>query len=327
MKNKRKAALTFYLLCGYILFQFLWWEILLVKQTGSIIEEKQRIAELTISSPELLRAEIAELHRKKRNQTIMVTGEGTVFLLLLLAGFSRIWISRKKELELTARQKNFLITMTHELKTPVSATKLNLQTLRRPDIDAETQRMLLTEALAANERLNSLIDNVLVAGRIESGSYRSGESQTQKELRDAGVLIHDLAKRYYPRELDEAKLQLHAETGIELELDSQAFTSVFLNLTDNALKYASPPVQVTLARSAEAIVLGVADQGPQIEKQEEALIFGKYFRGTSDKVSSNRGTGLGLYIVKSMADKEGYSIKLKSNPPHGNLFEVCIPLS
>src|SRR5205823_4486404 len=152
-----------------------------------------------------------------------------VFLLLLIFGFSRIWRSRKKELELIDRQKNFLMSMTHELKTPVSATKLKLQTLRRADLDTDTQRMLISEALSANERLNVLIDNVLVAGRLEMGEYNS-----HKESTDMVSLIDDLTKRYYSQELAENKLQLKLDPGIEASLNIQAFTSVYLNLADNA---------------------------------------------------------------------------------------------
>ena len=84
MKNRSRSIFIFTLLFAYIILQFLWWEILLVKQTGEIIDEKQKIIELTSTNPDRLQNEITTLHKKKKVKIYMVAGEGTVFLLLLL---------------------------------------------------------------------------------------------------------------------------------------------------------------------------------------------------------------------------------------------------
>ena len=98
MKKKSPSILIFSILFGYIIIQFLWWEVLLVKQTGQIIAEKQAIIELSSTNSEFIKNEVKQLHQKKTKQTIMIVGEGTVFLLLLLFGIARYyWRKRKFE--------------------------------------------------------------------------------------------------------------------------------------------------------------------------------------------------------------------------------------
>ena len=128
---------------GYIILQFIWWEILLVKQNNSIIEQKQKLLELSISNDSDLIFQVKELHAKKLKQTLMIVGEGTVFLLLLLYGIFKIKQAHDREDKLTQQKNNFLLSITHELKTPIAATKLQLQTLLKHQLDTEKQKELM----------------------------------------------------------------------------------------------------------------------------------------------------------------------------------------
>ena len=157
---------------GYIILQFIWWEILLVKQNNSIIEQKQKLLELSISNDSDLIFQVKELHAKKLKQTLMIVGEGTVFLLLLLYGIFKIKQAHDREDKLTQQKNNFLLSITHELKTPIAATKLQLQTLLKHQLDTEKQKELLQHALTENERINQLIDNVLLANQLNSGGFK-----------------------------------------------------------------------------------------------------------------------------------------------------------
>src|SRR5687768_3822345 len=131
MKRTPRATIILGVLFGYVLLQFLWWEILLVRQNSAIINEKQKLAALASTDAATLENEIARLQKKKRAQTYMIVGEGTVFLLLLLFGLHKIRQAHEKELALNRQQKNFFLSITHELKTPIAATRLQLQTLQK----------------------------------------------------------------------------------------------------------------------------------------------------------------------------------------------------
>ncbi len=166
MKTKSRSILFFSILFGYVLLQFTWWEILLVKQNDKIISEKQKLIELSTPDESRLKAEIADLHQKKKMQTVMIVSEGTVFLLLLLFGVYKVKQAHDKENYLNTQQKNFFLSITHELKTPIAATKLQLQTLQKQTLDPAIQQELISNALLETERLNNLIDNVLFASRF-----------------------------------------------------------------------------------------------------------------------------------------------------------------
>ena len=319
MKLRSKPIIILSLVFGYVLLQFLWWEILLVKQNGQIINEKQKLMELTFTNAEELRKEVDELHRKKEMKTVMIVGEGTVFLLLLLFGVYKIKQASDKETELNNRQKNFFLSISHELKTPIAATKLQLQTLQKQKLDEHTKQELLRNALEETERLNMLIDNVLLASRLDSGE------QLFKKIRtDLSHLLADTLARYYPQEIRSGTIQSNIVPEIFLNVDPFVFPSVITNLVDNALKY-SPElkkVTVSLLNRNGGIVFSVADQGIGIAPGEKKNIFNRFYRTGDETTRKTKGTGLGLYIVKYIVDRHRGSISVNDNPPKGTVFEI-----
>src|SRR4051812_3533876 len=124
MKNRNRSKLIITILFGYIILQFLWWEVLLVRQTSQISNEQQKLTEITSTDAATLEKQIADLQHKKQIRIYMIVGEGTVFLLLLLYAFYRIRKASNKKIKLVNQKKNFLLSVTHELKTPIAATKL-----------------------------------------------------------------------------------------------------------------------------------------------------------------------------------------------------------
>ena len=223
MKAKSRSILILGILFGYILLQFLWWEVLLVKQTGQIIDLKQKISELSITNESTLINEIALLHQKKTMQVMMIVGEGTVFLLLLLFGIYKIKQSQDKETELNNQQKNFFLSITHELKTPIAATKLQLQTLQKQKLSEQIQQELIVNALIETERLNALIDNVLLASRLDAGEFIF--TLIQKNISE---LVLKTVNRYYKREINSGELQVKVTNNIFGEIDETTFPSIII---------------------------------------------------------------------------------------------------
>jgi K+-sensing histidine kinase KdpD len=319
MKVKSRPILILSLLFLYVLLQFLWWEILLVKQAGSIIHEKQKLAALSISDPVQLDAEISELQRKKQTQTFMIAGEGTVFLLLLLFGVYKIKKANDKESELNNRQKNFFLSITHELKTPIAATKLQLQTLQRQQLDAGTREELIQNALNETERLNMLIDNVLLASRLESG-----ELVFRLEKLDLSEITASTVRRYYKNELAAGELELKVQEGIQTAADPFVYPSLITNLVDNALKYSPGKKHVTVELVVEKNipVLRVKDEGEGISEADRSQIFKRFYRVSNEATRKTKGTGLGLYIVNYIVQNHHASIQVKNNQPAGSVFEI-----
>jgi two-component system sensor histidine kinase CiaH len=322
MKNRSRSIFIFTLLFAYIILQFLWWEILLVKQSSEIINEKQKISALTSTDPEQLAKDIAELQSKKKVKIYMIAGEGTVFLLLLLYGIYRIKKAYEKESQLVNQQKNFLLSVTHELKTPIAATKLQLQTLlKHKQLNSEQQDQLLTNALNETNRLNRLIEDVLLANSAEKN-----ELILNTEKVNVSELTHEVITNYFSNRIAEGALEMKAEKDIFIQTDKLMFPSIIINLVENAFKYSpeSPKVKVELSSVNNKAVLTVSDNGIGIPASEKANVFQKFYRVGSEETRKTKGTGLGLYIVKKIVESNSGTISISDNNPTGSVFKVVI---
>jgi K+-sensing histidine kinase KdpD len=319
MKNKSRSIAILTILFGYILLQFIWWEVLLVRQSTHLMNEKQKLMELSISNELELKNKIEALHSKHQTQTIMIVCEGTVFLLLLLFGMYKVKKAIDKEWDLNQQQHNFFLSITHELKTPIAATKLQLQTLIKQKLDTATQQEIVQSALQENERLNNLIDNVLLAGRIESTEF---SIKLNKE--NVSDLLENVIQRYYAQQIKTAQLKVTIQKDLYAMLDAQIFPSVITNLIDNALKYsgADKQLEVELKKENTHITLNVIDNGHGIADADKTKVFNRFYRVGNEETRVAKGTGLGLYIVQNIVTKHQGRIEIKNNQPKGSIFEI-----
>ena len=277
----------FYCLIIYAIFQLIWWGRLLL-----------------IANP---------------NSKGMVLGETAVFLFIFFVGAYYLQKAIDQERKLHHRQKNFLLSVTHELKSPLASIKLYLQTILKRELDPAQQKSFLTNSLKDIERLDDLVENMLLATKIESNLYTF-----PKENFNLSELVNSVAGRLQVHTCSSQIIRLSVQQGIMLEGDKFALTSVVTNLIENAVKY-SPPcaeVHVNLKRSNGQIQFIVADSGIGINDQEKSRIFEKFYRVGSEDTRKTKGTGLGLFIVKQVLDKHQASIKVKNNQPSGTIFEV-----
>lgn len=250
----------------------------------------------------------------------MVMGEGSVFLFLLCIGAYFLHQSIKKEERLREQQQNFLLSVTHELKSPLAAIKLSIQTIIKRDLDKARQTSLLTNSLKDIERLDDLVENMLLATKIENRSY-----SFPKEEFDLSELVTKITDR----------LQVHScgceqlitpviKPGIKVMGDQFALSSVVTNLVENAVKYSGPcaDVAVELTEKDGHPFLRVSDKGPGIPDAEKMLIFDKFYRVGDENVRKSKGTGLGLFIVKEVLQSHDADISVKDNVPQGAIFEI-----
>ena len=295
--NKR-TALIFYVLSFYVVVQFIWWGYHLIELTQDLNAEKSLIAK----------------------RVTMIMGEGAVFLLLLLIGIWQIRRAIKKELRLSQRQKNFLLSVTHELKTPLAANKLYIQTIKKRDLEPAQRAELLDKAIEENARLERMIDNILNASRLESNALKANN-----ELFDLGQLMNDVADRFSSINKN-VKIKTDISGSIEINRDKFLIETILSNLVENAIKYAGKAGEITMygTRTNNTVVFGVKDSGAGISKNVKPEIFKKFFRAENEETRSQKGSGLGLYIVDQLVRIQNGSIQCLDNEPKGANFQITM---
>ena len=249
---------------------------------------------------------------------------GSTFIALLLAGVVGYLILTVKAINLTRRQSNFIDSVTHELKSPLASMKLTLQTLARHHVDPEQQAEFFRFVLDDLERLNRLINHVLAAGRVDSGRVDGEVTDVDLPLllkRCAAAVCVSYRVPAETVRLDCEPCLVRARP-VDLEL-------VFRNLVDNAVKYAgSPPeVEIRLRRTPGGRAsTEISDNGHGIPRHLRNKIFGRFVRLGAELEREKPGTGLGLYIVRTIVRRLRGQVTVhdREGKP-GTVFEVVLP--
>lgn len=261
------------------------------------------------------------LVRLQPQRTGMILGEGSMFVIVFLVGAISLHKSIKQERKLHEQKKNFLLSVTHELKSPLASIKLLLQTIQKRDLTRQQIQDFIGKSLLDIERLDDMVENMLLASKIDNRSYTFPKAEF-----NLSVLVDNIVNRLQLNKCDinEQLINAEIEPKIEIEGDKFALTSVVTNLIENAIKYSGPceVVDVKLYSRNDKIYLEVADHGIGIADAEKSRIFDKFYRVGSEDTRNTKGTGLGLYIVKEVLEKHEASIRVRDNDPTGSIFEV-----
>ena len=170
--KQSRPLFWFYLLVAYVVVQFVWWTYLMVDLNNEIYRHKTELNVLKGESLNQVVIQGNELNKKLHKRWIMIAGESSVFIALLLFGIFQIRNTFKKETELAQQQKNFLLSVTHELKSPIASAKLQLQTLQKHELERAKQKEIIANAIHDTDRLNNLVENMLLAAKIDNGIYK-----------------------------------------------------------------------------------------------------------------------------------------------------------
>jgi signal transduction histidine kinase len=256
----------------------------------------------------------------------MILSEGSMFVIVLSFGAYYMHRSINRERTLQEQKKNFLLSVTHELKSPLASIKLLLQTIQKRDLTKAQIQDFIEKSLLDIERLDDMVENMLLAAKIENSSYSFPKANFS-----LSVLVDSIVNRLQITKCDGSQKIINAEIEPKIEFtgDKFALTSVVTNLIENAIKYSGPcePVDVKLFQKEGKIHLHVADHGIGISDAEKSRIFERFYRVGSEDTRNTKGTGLGLYIVKQVLDKHEASIRVKDNRPVGSIFEVVFGLT
>lgn len=319
-KRFRRASITFWMLLLYIIAALVWWFISLENQNQQIgsIQYKNIQFERTAMTAEQYADKLAAINKETRKNSGKYISEGVTFLLLILVGAFFVYRSVRKQFKLQHQQQNFMMAVTHELKTPISVSKLNLETLQKHKLGPEKEKKLIQATLDEIERLDFLTNNILLSSQLDGGRYKF----TKEDLDFSDLLkdcINDFKSRYPDRIFHE-----QIEINADVKGDPLLLQMLISNLLQNAVKYAPKETAVTiiLKNNPTTIVLQVIDKGTGIPEEEKKKIFSKFYRIGNESTRKTQGTGLGLYLCQKIARDHNADIMVTNNDPGGSKFVV-----
>ena len=316
-KRRRLTFITiiYWFLLLFIIAAWVWWFISLQNQNAQMLQYKtvqlNKDDEAYIQKLNL----ITDEHRRKTAQYI---SEGITFVLVTLLGAAFVYRAVRKQFLLGKQQQNFMMAITHELKTPIAVVNLNLETLQKRKLDEEKQQKIISSTLQEADRLNDLTTNILATSQLESGNYTPDkESINFSELANKSII--DFFNRHPHRIINK-----NIEENIFITGEKLLLQLLINNLLDNALKYSAKekPVCIELSKLQNKIILKIIDEGSGISNDEKKKVFEKFYRSGNEAIRKTKGTGLGLYLCKRIAESHKAQIKLIHNQPEGSIFTV-----
>ena len=309
------ATIVYWFLLLYIVAALVWWFIALEQQNRQMTSYK--LMELSPGDPEYL-AKIDRITREEQRKTARNIGEGTTFLLVILVGAVFVYRAVRRHFKISEDQQNFMMAITHELKTPIAVTKLNLETLLKHKLDEPKQQQLLRMILQETDRLNTLASNILISSQLEEGGYNLSREQLNLSSLAEGC-VYEFKNRF-----PENKWNIEIESDVFINGDGLLLQMMINNLLDNAVKYSPKKTGITLQLKKEShfIHMHVIDEGPGIPDNEKKKIFDRFYRIGDESKRTAKGTGLGLYLCKKIAADHHAEIEVTTNNTSGSDFAI-----
>jgi signal transduction histidine kinase len=246
--------------------------------------------------------------------------------LLLAAGIVFAYRGVHKEMELAKIKSDFVSNVSHELRTPLALIRLYAETLELGRVTLpDKQHEYYCTIRKESERLTALINNILDFSRIEAGRKEYDFRAT-----DLPELVRTTLESYrYQIEQHGFKFEEHIADDIPpVVVDREAIARSLLNLVNNAIKYSSDDryLAVNLRRSNGSVKLEVVDHGIGISRDEQSKIFEKFYRVCDPLVHNTKGSGLGLCLVRHIAQAHGGDVSVESVPGKGSKFSLVLPV-
>jgi signal transduction histidine kinase len=254
---------------------------------------------------------------------------GIVLLVFISIGMSFIFVYLNKQMNVNKLYDNFIASVTHELKSPLSSIQLYLETINSRNVPLEKQREFVAIMMKDTGRLNNLINSILHLSGIEQ------KRMARKYPHDYQVYK---ANEIFPELLNKSIDKFHiSENSVKIEgnpdclcvVDSNWFEILFYNLFDNAIKYSNnqPKINIKLGNTSKKVQLKFSDNGVGLSYKDQKKIFNKFQRIEDAESPSVKGTGLGLYWVKEIVKYHGGKIQVHSaGREKGTMFTISLPI-
>ena len=272
----------------------------------------------TVIQLSIKKERLAQLEAQFQQQRSMWWFQSSILLLLVITGIFGVYYSINSLYKLNKQQNNFLLSVTHEFKTPIAAIRLMLQTALNPKINKEKQEELIDKSIQNTHRLEELTENMLTAMQIEYDKYQYNALQFNlTELLERVIANHGI----------KGEIIHQIQEDVYFKGDEFILRIALSNLIENAFKYSDyKDIQVSLKQTEKSIEIVVKDQGVGVPKAEMGKIFNKFYRVQDEETRTTKGTGLGLFIVKRAVVKHGGKIWASANEPQGMVFTITLPL-
>lgn len=311
------------LLLLYTIAALLFWGFSLQRQSRDLYNIERRYVQHHLDSvrqPALYQQKVRELEKRFAKRKSQYLGEGATFMLVLLAGAAVVYTSLRRRVLLQRQQSNFMMAVTHELKSPIAGMKLSIQTLQKHKLSEEQEAQLLARCNQESDRLAELCNNMLITSQIEGRQYKAA-----KERLSLTKLIAESATLYADRYPGRVSMDLMPDCNVAG--DELLLQLAINNLLENAIKYtpADTPIVVRLIKGKRESTLQVADSGGGIPDSEKGKIFSKFYRIGDEATRSSKGTGLGLYLTQKIVQQHKGRISVRDNQPKGAVFQICLP--
>lgn len=314
IKNIQTAKIVFWLLLLYTIAALVWWFITLQLQSSSLFTYQKNAIELTQYTPLQYNKAIVKLQELRNRRTAKHISEGATFLIIIILGSILVYNAVQKQLQLNQQQQNFIMAVSHELKTPITISQLNLQTLQRHSLAPQAQQQLLTSTVAEMHRLNELVTNILVTSQVETKNF-----VPQKETIALQKLVQQVVTNLQAQQEQRVINYTHNSQYI-IQGDSLLLSLAITNVLDNALKYS--PTNTTVQVLLQHNILQVIDTGSGISKVHANNVFNKFYRIGNESIRNTKGTGLGLYLTRKILQNHNSTITLTNNEPNGCIFTL-----
>jgi signal transduction histidine kinase len=262
-----------------------------------------------------------------RRQVMLFTTAFGVLLVVISAGLVVTYRLVRRETEMARLKSDFVANVSHDLKTPLSVIRMFGETLEMDRVRDEASRREYYRVITReSERLSRLIDNVLDFSRIEGGRRRYERVPTAVE-----PLVRDVIEAFaYPLTRQGFKVDVDVAPDLpEVALDAEAVAQALANLVDNAIKYSAErkTLRVEAALAGGELALSVVDGGIGIARAEHRRIFEKFYRVGHSETQGRRGSGVGLALVRHVAEAHGGRVIVESGPGEGSRFTIRIPVT
>jgi len=325
-KNYSKLRILSIVVISYMLLALAWWSYLLYIKNNDAYQAKLELLKITKAAqsyPEVpadfkLDSDFIELSQNYKSQERMILSEAIVLAISLIIGIWFINRGYQRQTEAARQSRNFLLSITHELKSPIASIRLILQTFTKRKLEQNQINTFSKNALQETERLESLVNNLLLAAKLETTQV-----DIQAEDIELYPMLDGIRESIYNKN-PEAKITLEVQHDTMIQADKKAMLSVFINLIENAVKYSGKESQIHIKyqEKRNTKLITIADNGWGIPDKEKNKVFQKFYRIGNEDTRTTKGTGLGLYIVQQIIEAQQGKITIKDNIPKGTIFEI-----
>ncbi len=312
------------LVIGYMVLAFGWWAYSIWNKNDQLTIVRKEVLALRYNPSQSLPLEETPAYQKVEKDWHkghrMVIAEGFFFMGCLFFGLWLINRSANREVQLARQRRNFLLSITHELKSPIASVRLVLDTIAKRDLTKPQLDKLCAGGLKDAARLQNLVEDLLLAARLEDKWQPLPEP----------IVLHTIAtecaealKIRFP----DSNIQILIPASLPImQFDKAGLTAVLKNLMENAVKYAPTGSNITVeaTKQAQQLRLEIKDEGPGIPVAERTAVFEKFYRIGNEETRQTTGTGLGLFIVKQVVAAHNGTIEISDNRPNGTIFTILI---